>query len=175
MIDEKAIRDFKPTEEMIDAAELTFLSMAAAQTIRPVVEGYQRMILTKHQFKIAPRWKEGKRVITDPDHTYLLGEKDWKAYHDECKVEESKAGLKTKGYDYCPLLVAQADQVSAERLLINSFQKITGMSYSDVSMKLDVRKKFLDITLRLMAKYVKKGDILERMKMLRAETPGGMA
>jgi hypothetical protein len=45
---------FQPTAPMIQAAEDLFLAMAFEQSVRPIVEGYQRKILAERTWHVAP-------------------------------------------------------------------------------------------------------------------------
>jgi hypothetical protein len=49
---------FTPTAAMIKAAENVFVAIAFEQTVRPIVEGYQRKILAERTWRCAPEYIE---------------------------------------------------------------------------------------------------------------------
>ena len=148
-------KNFKPSDEMIKAAELVFLSMAEVETIKPIVKAYQKKILNKYQFK-----DDEGNIITEEGRSYLMGDADFKVYLDECNTKRLKVGLYVKNKEYCPLLVAESDLTDAERLLINSFKPITGLDCSDIYL-LEHRKKFLNLALGLMSNFIDSKQILK--------------
>ena len=152
-------KNFKPTPEMIMAAETVFLAMAFTETIRPVVVGYQTKVLEKHKF-LYTRKEDGDYVKTS-EHTYLMKETDFKIYLEECNKEQELAGLKTETPDHCPLLVAENEQRKAENILMEVFKPLTGLDVSRINMRLDTRKKFLDLTLKYMSRFVDTKKTLE--------------
>ena len=151
--------DFKPTTAMKTAARAAFLSMAYTDTIRPIVEGYQKEILDFYQWAIAPEWADRRgnkeTIILDPDRTYLLTEDDFALYMKECAVAMDKAGLTVDNPEHCPLLIAQDLQRTAENVLIETMEPITGLKAKDI-YKLEHRAKLLDLTLKLLVPFVDK-------------------
>jgi hypothetical protein len=148
---------FNPTNEMIEAARTVFVAMAFVETIKPVVVGYEKAILAKHQFHIAKQWTDkgiADEIILDPDHSYLLEDADFQVYFEECNKAREAAHLKVDNPEFCPLLVAEHLQSDAENYLIESMQEVTHIEPS--SLYGDNRKKFLDLTLKLLVKFVKK-------------------
>jgi hypothetical protein len=147
---------FNPSEEMVESARTVFAAMAMVETIKPIVQGYQRTVLEKHQFHIAKVWiKKGMqdRIILKAEDTYLMADADFLVYLSECDREAS--GLKIDKSGFCPLLVAESLQSDAEYELIRSMENITHLSPS--ALYGENRKKFLDLTLRLLAPFVKTG------------------
>lgn len=159
-------KNFKPTNDMIKNAELVFLCMAEVETIKPIVKGYQKKVLAKHNFKCASEWRkeEGLKTILDPKHDYLLSEEDFKIYLQDCRIEQEKAGLKTDSPEHCPLLVAEDNLRKSENDLITSFELITGLKLNDVNRRLDTRKNFIDLTLKLMSQYVDSKQVLKSLQ-----------
>lgn len=150
---------FKPTQEMIEAAKAVFMTMAYVETIKPIVKRYEKAILEKHQFHIAKVWtadKPGRKmpdqIILNPDQTYLLEDSDFQLYYKETLKARDEAGLKVDNPEHCPLLVAEDLQCQAENALIVAMEPVThlepGRLYGDN------RKKFLDLTLKLLAPFV---------------------
>lgn len=149
---------FKPTKEMVEAAKTVFVAMAIVETIKPVVIGYEKDILIKYKFHIAKQWTDkgiADEIILDPAHSYLLEDADFQVYLAECNQAREAAHLKVDKPEFCPLLVAESLQSDAENGLIESMREVTHLEPS--SLYGDNRKKFLDLTLRLLASFVKKG------------------
>lgn len=149
---------FKPSTDMIHAAESVFMCMAIVETIKPVVTGYQRAILKKHQFPIAKKWEERARpveVILDPDHAYLLEDFDFQTYLEECRVEQAKAKLYTEQPEFCPLLVAEHMLTKAQWTFADAMEPITGIKTGVITGRLDEYRKYIDLSLRLLAPFVK--------------------
>jgi hypothetical protein len=153
------IKSFKPTPEMIRAAETCFAAMALTETIRPIVEGYQRRILAEMQAPFAKEWTDrGMKghTILEPEHTYLMENSDFQTYLARCREEQAKAGLHTDSPEYCPLLVAENLQMQAEHALIDAMEPVTHITREMIwerSNALENLKKLLDLTLRFMAKF----------------------
>lgn len=144
------------TEDMKQAAKNVFMAMAYVKTIRPIVTGYQKAVLEKHQWHIASKWvgrrSETDRVILDPDHSYLLSENDFRTYMHETREQQKAAGLKTDSPDHCPLLVAENLQRQAEWCLFDTMEPLTSIKGRDLYG--DNREKYLDLTLRLLAPFI---------------------
>jgi len=144
---------------MVRAAETVFLAKAWLETVRPIVEGYQRAILEQEKYAYAEkhhdrRGKVWADYISDPNQTYLMADDDHAHYVKRCNEERIKAGLKVDNEAYCPLLVADHMVIQAENALIDIMEPVTGLSRDRVYM-LEDRKKLLDLTLRLLAPYCK--------------------
>lgn len=166
MITKQELVNFKPTEEMIRATELVFLCMAAVDTIKPIVQQIQQSVLDKYKFKVDPKNKricdDGEDIITKLGHDYLMSDDDFKVYHKECRKLEDEKNLKVDNPEFCPLLVAENDLIQAQHLLIDCFGPMFGIKSTDLWG--DHREKFLDLTLRLMAKYIDTKQVLARLQ-----------
>ncbi len=151
------------TDDMKQAAKNVFMAMAFTQTIRPIVEGYQRQILKEMQPQVnekdAKNYRLGFKIITDPKHTYLMNNTDFQAYLKRCNEERIKAKLKVESEEFCPLLVAEHLQSQAEHAFIEAMEPITHLTPDRVLCSkngLENYRKLLDISLRLLAPYVDK-------------------
>ncbi len=154
----KSKKEFKPTPQMISSAMTVFQAMAYVQTIRPIVEGYQKKVLDLYKFKVAPENVEKGRtceVITDPKYAWLMSEKDFREYHAECNEERKAANLHVENENHCPLLVAEDLLRLAEMALCMVMEPITGISHDMATRNLDIYGEYIDITLKLLAPYVK--------------------
>lgn len=156
LMNKDEIKNFKPSVKMIKTAQDVFLNMANVETIKPIVLGIQNKILEKHQFKVKNEFKrhEKQKIVLKPSNDYLMSDADFKVYMTEQRNELKKVNLETENPEFCPLLVAEDNLRKAENKLIESFKVITGLSCSDVNMKLDTRKKFLELTLRFMSRFI---------------------
>lgn len=155
-------KTFKPRPDQINAAKLVFAAMAITQTIRPIVEGYQRAILEAHQWPTAAKWTELKgrpieqKPITDPAHAYLLEDDDFAEYLRLCGIAQAEAKLTTRRPENCPLLESESDLVDAE----NAFIRLTSEPLAGIeadrlfSASMDIRREYLNLTLRLFARYI---------------------
>jgi len=164
-------KDFRPTAEMIRAAENCFASMAYTETIRPIVEGYQKKILEDMQAPLAKEWQERKLaqdepIILDIRHTYLMEADDFQTYLTRCREEQARAGLHTDSPDYCPLLVAENLQMEAEHAVIDAMTPVTKLTRDMIfqsSNALENLKKLIDLTLRLLAPFCDTQGTLKRL------------
>lgn len=151
---------FNPTQEMINATKALLMAKAFVQTIKPIVEGYQKAILVKHQFSNKREFellvKHGReaeeRVILDPKETYQMSKEDFNTFWNECKVEREKAGLKVKRDDYCPLLVAKGVEMKAENDLIESMESVTKITLDNL-WNPEHREKLIELSMNLMVSY----------------------
>ena len=150
------------TADMVKAAETLFLAMAYTQTIRPIVEGYQKKVLAEIKPKVSKKFLEmgtSQRVITEAKDTYLMNDNDFQVYLKRCAEEAHKAGFKIPNDDYCPLLIAESLERDAEHALIEAMLPITHISKDTVLCSrdgLENYKKLIDLSLRLLAPFVKK-------------------
>lgn len=163
------MKSFKPSPDMIRAAENCFAAMAFTETIRPIVDAYQRKILVEMQAPMAKEWTDDKRIaghtILEPDQTYLMEDVDFKAYLTRCGEEQAKAGLHTDNPEYCPLFVAEHLQRDAEDALIDAMEPVTHITRNMIwnhPHNLEKLKKLKDLTLRFMSKFVDTKGTMKR-------------
>lgn len=148
-------RTFKPTDEMVRAAEALFLAMAHVDYIKPIVNGYQQEILERGKWFIRPEYLERleQEIILDPKNSYLMGESDFAEYDAQCKAARVAANLPVDNPDQCPLLVAEHQVLQAEHALIET------LGHTDVNRLLcaglDKYKEYVDLSLKLMAPFVR--------------------
>lgn len=112
---------FSPTDRQIRAAEAVLAAMVHEQSIRPVVETYQRMILEQHRFKPSPTWDNcpgSPEVVLHPSEDHYLGPEDMAVYMAECHAARDALGLAVSSPDHCPLLEARSARIDAENALL---------------------------------------------------------
>lgn len=162
------MKNFTPTQEQIRMAEAVFTTMAHESLIRPIVEAYELAILEKHQFRIARKWIDmgiTDHLVLERKDTFLLADEDAKVFHAECFAARDAAKLAVDDPEHCPLLVAEHLRIRAENALLQAIATIPGLeSFASGTMSLDMRKKAIDLTLRMLAPFCGNADnILERV------------
>lgn len=159
-----ARKPFQPTAEMIKAAEDLFLAMTVEQSIRPIVEGYQRKVLVERTWKPAPGMEGGLQrrsdnpvanEITDIKDAWLMADDDFVLYRKRCNEERIAAKLHAETDGHCPLLVAENITRLAKHALCDAMAPITGIDGAKaVTLALADYDKLIDMTLRLLAPFV---------------------
>lgn len=158
-------KQFKPTPEMIQAAELVFVAMAAVDMIKPIVRGYQSKILADKQWPINEKYagRLGVEVILDPEQSYLLGEKDMTAYFALCNEARIQSKLHVDSEDKCPLCVAEHDLVRAKWALCEAMAPITNISAERItSASMENYQSYIDLNLKLLGSFVRPAEKLMR-------------
>ena len=153
------LRTFKPSAVQIECALTVFKCMAFVDTIRPIVEGYEKKILAEMKAKPSKQYRGWDGVceyIAEPKDSWLLTDEDAQIYYRRCNEEREKAGLYVENPEFCPLLVAEHTLVKAKQLLIDEMESITGIDQNGLLCSgLDNYDKYIDLTLKLLAPYVK--------------------
>ncbi|MCA6368227.1 MAG: hypothetical protein IM618_14380 [Cytophagales bacterium] len=136
------------TDQMVEAANTFCLAKALVQTVRPIVNGYQKEVLALNQFTnkgeiariadgAAKRGREpihiDEAVVLDPEYIFLLSDEDFKSFWAQCLIHQKAAGLVTKSDEECPLLVAESHERQARRLFVDAMEPITKLG-SDMLM-----------------------------------------
>lgn len=160
------IKNFRPSSEQIKFAELLLTAQALVETIRPIVEGYQKAILAKHTFtnqrtveRFAHRGAAPVEVILDPKRSFELSDEDFAVYLEECNEARIAAGLQTDDPGHCPLLVAENLRGQAQRAFMESMESFTGINVDSLIGIYDGIRQydaFTESTLTLVAPFMKK-------------------
>lgn len=161
----REIKSFRPTAEQIKFAELLLMAQAFVETIRPIVEGYQKAILAKHNFtnqrtveRFVHRGAAPVEVILDPKRSFELSDNDFAVYLKECNEARISARLQVDDPNHCPLLVAENLYRQAQRAFMESMESFTGINVDSLLGIYDGIKKYDDFTkstLTLLAPYMK--------------------
>lgn len=165
-------KEFQPSQAQVRLAEALIVSMALEDTVREIVEGYETAILERHQFHIDPKWVElggvEDHVVLDRKQTFLLSERDAKAFFAECFVARDAAGLKVEHPEDCPLLVAENLRIRAENALMKSLSTIPGLeTFATGILPMKMREKVIELALLLCAPHCADSDtILHRYLQL---------
>lgn len=160
---------FNPSPAQINAAEVVFLAMAHLALVKPIVEAYQRVILARHQWPVAPLMRSLDRlsapeVVLDPKHSYLLSAAHSGIYFRECRKAREAAGLTVEDVDHCPALVAEEDLRKAKRALVDSLAPITGIGAKEIIEKnFSKYEDFVELSLKLMSPFCNPQQRLERI------------
>jgi len=160
------MKTFKPTYEMIQAANTVLIAMAHTQTIKPIVNAYQQALIDKMGAPVSSEFKnrQDMGIITNPKHSYLMDDTDFRWYDFECKKAAKAAGLKVSKPDNCPLLEAEEVERIAKNYLIEVMQPIIKMTKDDLLCNkngLENYAKVIDLTLRLLAPYCNKSEFIK--------------
>ena len=152
------------TDALISSAERVLVTTAFEKMIEHIVVGYQTEILQRLQLKVSDEFKDDPvgPVILNPDHTYLLNEDDYGRYLSESHEARKKAQLVVEDPSQCPLLVAIHERINAENQLLKAMSEIPRLGdlrhFSVATIK--QRGQFLDMSLAMLAPYVRKTDEL---------------
>lgn len=154
-------KTFKPSQEQIQAARTLMVAMAHKQMVEPIVTGYQRAILARHQWRVCPTMAEltnGVEIITDPKLAYLLRDEDAAIYYAECDEAKKASGLKVTKPENCPLLEAENHVLDAKRDLVAALVPATGVTWDMLMRKFSELPRYIELSLKLMAPFVGKAD-----------------
>lgn len=164
MLDRAAILNFRPTPEMKRITEILLIAMAHRDTVSPVVLAYQKKILEEGDFKVSPSVREyapdRPDRITDPARTYLLGDEDARRYYAACNEARKAAKLHVDNEECCPKLVSESRVIDAENELMRQMKPLTGL---DAPWSMDLRRKYLDILIKMMLQHIDPQAAMQRM------------
>ena len=154
-------KTFKPTQGQITAAQNLMLAMAHQQLVEPIVTGYQREILERHQWHICPTMADVGReqeVITDPKRAYMLADADAAKLYALCDEAKRASGLKISKPENCPLLEAKTFVLEAQRAIVEAMQPATGATWDQLMNNFSKLPEYINLTLKLMAPFVGRAD-----------------
>lgn len=148
---------FKPSKDLIRAAELLFLAMAAEQLVREPVRAYQAKVLEATPFVVAPGMPGAGERILDPDKTWLMPFEDMERFVELCEVERKRANIRVMKVGNCPSLEAQHTKVKAETHLIEvaaAELPVRGLEKA-LTASLELREQTVTLVLKLLAPFVR--------------------
>jgi len=94
--------------------------------------------------------------VPDPKYAWITAPLDLDLYLDRCKDERIAAKISVESDDECPLLVSENITRLAKTKVLDTMASITKIDgAAAAAMKLDDYDKLVDITLRLLAPFVK--------------------
>jgi len=157
---------FKPTAEMISAANDVALAMAWVQTVEPVVKKNRQAVLDKFWYKCGNDL--AKKVIEMGDSlpefcknehdTMYISDADFAHYHTECHHLHNQSGLTVDHPEQCPLLVAESLLRKAHDALVKAMEPITKITKDMIFQAPNAMEnwnKYIDLNMRLLAPYLK--------------------
>lgn len=153
------------TQDVKSAVNAYLMARTFAEVQREKVDAIQREELDVFEFYVAPEYAvRGREIerITGPDKTWLMSDKDHKAYLEGVRFELEKAGYKIQQADgtqdkhqyYCPALVAESAQRETEHLIIKAAAdmlkepKVT--VHNLLSLGLERYHEFIDLVVKLV-------------------------
>jgi hypothetical protein len=155
---------FKPTPEMIAAAETVFLAKAYLALVEPIVTAYKRGILARGKWMTSSEYDDARFYVEDPKDAWLLADADFASYDAQCKAARVAAGLPVADPEHCPLLVAEDDVRKAERALVDVLEPLTKLSADKLlCSSLANYHRFVEMSLRMMSAFVDRDSIMERI------------
>ena len=157
------MKSFQPTPEMIRAAENVFTAQALHDTVESIVKAYQTRILVEGQWPVASKLRDAgiHETIDDPAKSWFLAPADYQTYLTRCEEERINAGLRVSKEGNCPLLEAESTLRQAQYVLIALMAPMTKISEADARMfPNELRDQVVDLSLRLLAPYVRDGKAI---------------
>jgi len=139
--------DFRPTNEMITTALEIFRAKATIRVLKPIVNEYHRRAL-----RVIGAQNDDGEIITDPEHAWTICDEQAQTYYDLLDQYKAVAGFDLPP-GYCPLLIIEDVKRRAERRLMGLMEPITHIPTTEI-IRLEDRKQYLDLTLRLLAPFV---------------------
>ena len=140
-------------KELVAAAKALLIAMAELAAVKPVVEGYQRDILSRYYFSYDRnkdyRTPDENGRITSPDQMYLCSDAGFALYRRLCNQAQRQLGIYIDG-EKCPLLVAENNVIKARRRLIDAGEFVAGVSFDRLFIQKNVLQVFKDYSNKLL-------------------------
>lgn len=116
------------TQELQKAVKAVLIAKCYADTIRPEIHRIQNEILRANNYHIRPEFLEERRKyagvtdtrILDQNKAYLMPTEQHKEYCSKVHTATTAAGYLVDNPDFCPLLVAEANEREARRLMFEA-------------------------------------------------------
>lgn len=144
------------SDELREAVRIYLQVKANRELIEPVVLGYQREILARHQFPLSKRWTdgEGRRraepIILEPKDDYLMEDDAFKnVYMPALEAAKAEYGFGAIPEGYCPLLVAKGKERKARWAVMRAAMYITNIAPEDV-WNMEIQDHLVDLTVKLV-------------------------
>lgn len=165
------------TEEMVKAAEAVFVAMAYVKAIRPTVEAYKAEVFAEFDFYPSGEMRSARMGCDLKPNGAILHEKDnylamtdgddlktlapyWEALH-ERHLAEGFEVVREKGIGYCPLLMAEHEEIKARWALEKAFEPIHKLSDVPYSKS----KQLQELCLKLAAPFARSSQELMKEAM----------
>ena len=144
------LRNWTPTQEQKNAYENALVAEAWLATVKPIVEEYKNKYFSESV--ILSDNAHGEIQITSARDSYLMTDADFEDFSLYCKAERKKNKLHVDNEDFCPLLVAEHNLNVAHKRLVKSFKPLSGISWADITAKLDRAEGYLTLLKKMMGK-----------------------
>jgi hypothetical protein len=142
------------TPELTEAVAHYIAAKAYTASIRPLVEGYQRAILAAGNFQYRT-WPEDKRPgvrpagrITEPRDAWQMDDAQAEAYYVLLDTAHAAHGFAVQP-GYCPLLIAEHEEIKAGWLICDAAAYITSITRDQITATLKFRE-YLDLVAALV-------------------------
>lgn len=149
---------FVATDRQLIAFRALLAAEAEVARVRPIVRGYQAEILARHSFRPAAELADladDVTLIRERKDTWLLSKADAAIFDSECEAARVARGdLPVSTVGFCPLLVAESAQMTAERELVESLADVTGVQWGKFKYDFKLLRPYLDAAKRLFAAYL---------------------
>ena len=146
-------------DKMVSAAERLMTALAMERYLEPIVTGYQRDVLERLQFKVAPEHcaSFGEQLILSPDQAHLLSQEDRAIYVAETIKARIAAQLVVASFDECPLAVATAERIQAEDVLLAAISDIPQLEGVRLAVRSEepFRSKAVAMALQFLEPYTR--------------------
>ena len=98
---------------------------------------------------------EPQRRLNDRESLYLCEDEIYDKVSREVDLREREKGVKSieMDYEYCPALAAENKQSKIEDEILDECGKKLGLNHKNISLVLEHRKRFLDLTIRFIVQY----------------------
>lgn len=150
------VRAMSKNESCIKVMTSLFEAMAFCEVIRDIVEPKQQEVIDFYKFKVKDEFveKRGIEYIQKPSQMYLADETDWILYQKEMTSFYKERALKHKP-GCCPLLEAESLVRDVKKLVVDTLEPFTGISYDMISWSNKNYDKYFDIQMKLFAPMIK--------------------
>lgn len=152
---------FKPTPEMIRAAEMLFVAIAIEDDVRERVQAYERAILEAREYRVSDELRaimasNGHEApedrITTPQRAAWMDAADREDFLARCRDAADAAGMTPKPPYDCPLIEAEATRRLAEQHLLDCMESLAPKV---AKAQGELRKRAIDASLRLLAPHTR--------------------
>lgn len=135
------------TEKMAEWASLDIFAQAQADNLKPLVRGYQGVILKEFEFFT----DTGERIF-DPERSWeIVGDEKAQEYYDLCDQAKALAGFDLPA-GYCPYLIAQHIHGRVRtRLLEASIPSLKEIGINSVPTVLEIRERLAELLIGAIA------------------------
>lgn len=167
-----ASQDFHPSDTLKRTAETLFAALAFEAAIGEKVTAYQQRILADNEFRMAPEKAAlaghdptgPLPRITEAKRSYMMSTVDAERYYALCDEARADLGLSVGAPGNCPLLEAEDLTRQAQRAFIEAFaSEIDEPELLKCDRYPALRERTLELGMRLMAPFVDRSEIMERM------------